>query len=149
VPTFKYKVWAFAIGAAIGGLSGALFAGQVGFVNNQKFDVTTSILFLAAVVLGGAGNKVGAILGGALVSYIPLRFTAIAEYKYLIFGIALVLIMIFRSQGLLPARQRLLAYGRTAYNKIASKEGAGPSSPAAPPGAGARPGPASEKGAQA
>jgi branched-chain amino acid transport system permease protein len=123
VPTFKYKVWAFAIGAAVGGLSGALFAGQVGFVNNQKFDVTTSILFLAAVVLGGAGNKVGAILGGALVSYIPLRFTAIAEYKYLIFGIALVLIMIFRSQGLLPARQRLLAYGRTALHKASGKDG--------------------------
>ncbi|MHC6591022.1 branched-chain amino acid ABC transporter permease [Arthrobacter sp. C152] len=132
VPTFKYKVWAFAIGAAIGGLSGALFAGQVGFVNNQKFDVTTSILFLAAVVLGGAGNKVGAILGGALVSYIPLRFTAIAEYKYLIFGIALVLIMIFRSQGLLPARQRLLAYGRSALNQVTGK-GTGPKDTDVPP----------------
>ncbi|ANF30437.1 branched-chain amino acid ABC transporter [Leifsonia xyli] len=115
VPTFKYKVWAFAIGAGVGGLSGALFAGQVGFVNNQKFDVQTSILFLAAVVLGGAGNKVGAMLGGAIVAYIPLRFTVIADYKYLIFGIALVLIMIFRSQGLFPARQKLLAYGRHAY----------------------------------
>ena len=115
-------------------------------MNNQKFDVTTSILFLAAVVLGGAGNKVGAILGGALVSYIPLRFTAIAEYKYLIFGIALVLIMIFRSQGLLPARQRLLAYGRTAYGRVAKKDSTGPSSPGP---AGPRPGPSSEKGAQA
>ncbi|MBW8871566.1 MAG: branched-chain amino acid ABC transporter permease [Leifsonia sp.] len=119
VPTFKYKVWAFAIGAGVGGLSGALFAGQVGFVNNQKFDVQTSILFLAAVVLGGAGNKVGAMLGGAIVAYIPLRFTVIADYKYLIFGIALVLIMIFRSQGLFPARQKLLAYGRHAYNRVA------------------------------
>ena len=148
VPTFKYKVWAFAIGAAIGGLSGALFAGQVGFVNNQKFDVTTSILFLAAVVLGGAGNKVGAILGGALVSYIPLRFTAIAEYKYLIFGIALVLIMIFRSQGLLPARQRLLAYGRTALNKVVSRdgmEGKDKDKPAAGSDAGA----AAQRGAEA
>ena len=126
VPTFKYKVWAFAIGASVGGLSGALFAGQVGFVNNQKFDVQTSILFLAAVVLGGAGNKVGALLGGAIVAYIPLRFTAIADYKYLIFGVALVLIMIFRSQGLLPARQRLLAYGRHAFDKLrhTAKEGA-------------------------
>ena len=124
VPTFKYKVWAFAIGASVGGLSGALFAGQVGFVNNQKFDVQTSILFLAAVVLGGAGNKVGALLGGAIVAYIPLRFTAIADYKYLIFGVALVLIMIFRSQGLLPARQRLLAYGRHAYEWLASKASA-------------------------
>ncbi len=88
VPTFKYKVWAFAIGASVGGLSGALMAGQIGFVNNQKFDVQTSILFLAAVVLGGTGNKVGALLGGAIVAYIPLRFTAIAEYKYLIFGVA-------------------------------------------------------------
>ncbi|WP_285117186.1 branched-chain amino acid ABC transporter permease [Leifsonia sp. fls2-241-R2A-40a] len=119
VPTFKYKVWAFAIGAGVGGLSGALFAGQVGFVNNQKFDVQTSILFLAAVVLGGAGNKVGAMLGGAIVAYIPLRFTVIADYKYLIFGIALVLIMIFRSQGLFPARQKLLAYGRHAYRMVA------------------------------
>ncbi|MDQ0634907.1 branched-chain amino acid transport system permease protein [Arthrobacter pascens] len=147
VPTFKYKVWAFAIGAAIGGMSGALFAGQVGFVNNQKFDVTTSILFLAAVVLGGAGNKVGAIVGGALVSYIPLRFTAIAEYKYLIFGIALVLIMIFRSQGLLPARQRLLAYGRTAYNKVAKKDSSGLAGGDVPPAG--RSGLGHEKGAQA
>lgn len=123
VPTFKYKVWAFAIGACVGGLSGALYAGQVGFVNNQKFDVVTSILFLAAVVLGGSGNKVGAVLGGAIVAYIPLRFTAIAEYKYLIFGIALVVIMIFRSEGLLPARQRLLAYGRSAYQRVAGKPG--------------------------
>jgi len=118
VPTFKYKVWAFAIGAGVGGMSGALFAGQVGFVNNQKFDVVTSILFVAAVVLGGVGNKVGAVFGGALVAYIPLRFTAIAEFKYLIFGFALVLIMIYRSQGLIPAKHRLLAYGQSAYAKV-------------------------------
>ncbi|MHA7270946.1 branched-chain amino acid ABC transporter permease [Arthrobacter sp. HLT1-20] len=118
VPTFKYKVWAFALGAGVGGMSGALFAGQVGFVNNQKFDIVTSILFVAAVVLGGVGNKVGAVFGGALVAYIPLRFTAIAEYKYLIFGIALMLIMIFRPKGLIPARQRLLAYGQQAYARV-------------------------------
>ena len=121
VPTFKYKVWAFALGAGVGGLAGALMGGQVGFVNNQKFDVVTSILFVAAVVLGGSGNKVGAILGGSLVAYIPLRFTAIAEYKFLIFGLALVLIMIYRSQGLLPARQRLLAYGTKAYAGVRRK----------------------------
>ncbi|MDL9980696.1 branched-chain amino acid ABC transporter permease [Microbacterium sp. ASV49] len=116
VPTFKYKVWAFAMGAGVGGLSGALFAGQVGFVNNQSFTVQQSILFLAAVVLGGAGNKVGAVLGGAIVAYIPLRFTAIADYKYLIFGFALVILMIFRSQGLIPAKMRLLAFARRAMH---------------------------------
>ena len=118
VPTFKYKVWAFALGAGIGGLAGAVFAGQVGFVNNQKFDVVTSILFLAAVILGGTGNKGGAILGGIIVAYIPLRFTAIADYKFLIFGIALVVLMLFRPQGLIPARMHLLTYAREAYHKV-------------------------------
>lgn len=120
VPTFKYKVWAFALGAAFGGLSGALMAGQIGFVNNQRFDVQTSILFLAAVVLGGQGNKVGAIVGGALVAYIPYRFVEIANYKYLIFGIVLVLLMIFRPQGLIPARMHLLTYARRARTWISS-----------------------------
>ncbi|HEU0206853.1 MAG TPA: branched-chain amino acid ABC transporter permease [Pseudolysinimonas sp.] len=118
VPVFKYKVWAFAIGAAIGGLSGALSAGQTGFINNQNFGVQTSILFLAAVVLGGSGNKVGAIIGGAVVAYIPDRFIVIADYKYLIFGLALIIMMIFRAGGILGARQKLLAYGRIAYQRI-------------------------------
>lgn len=109
VPTFVFKMWAFGTGAAIGGLAGAIFAGQVGFVNNQKFDVQTSLLFLVAVVLGGSGNKYGAIVGGALVSYIPLRFTAIADYKYLIFGVMLMILMVFRPQGLIAARHELLA----------------------------------------
>src|SRR5205823_9424799 len=111
-------LWAFAIGAAIGGLSGALFAGQNGFINNQKFDVPTSVLFLAAVVLGGSGNKVGVLIGGFLVSYIPDRFTNLADYKYLIFGLVLIVLMIFRPQGLLGASQRLLARGRQAYLRL-------------------------------
>lgn len=119
VPTFRFKLWAFAIGAGIGGLSGALFAGQIGFVNNQKFDVVTSILFVAAVILGGSGNKVGALLGGAIVAYIPLRFTAIAEYKYWIFGVSLIILMIFRPQGLLAAKNHLLTYSRIVKDKVA------------------------------
>ena len=118
VPTIRFKLWAFVIGAAIGGLSGALFAGQVGFVNNQKFDVPTSVLFLCAVILGGSGNKVGAIVGAFIVSYIPNRFVELAGYKYLIFGVALIVLMAFRPQGLLGARQRLLAYGSQAYRRL-------------------------------
>lgn len=131
VPVFKYKVWAFAIGAGVGGLAGALFAGSNGFVNNQKFDVVTSILFLAAVILGGSGNKVGVILGAVLVVYIPLRFIEIAPYKYLIFGLALVILMIFRAEGLIPARQRLLAYGRIAYGKLGGRAAPGAEPPVA------------------
>jgi branched-chain amino acid transport system permease protein len=115
VPTFKFKLWAFAIGAAVGGLSGALSAGQIGFQNNQNFGVNFSVLYLAAVILGGSGNKVGVMLGAFIVSYIPDRFNGLGSQKYLVFGIALIVLMIFRPQGLLGARQRLLAKGRTAY----------------------------------
>lgn len=124
VPTFKYKLWAFCLGAALGGLSGAIFAGQVGFVNNQKFDVATSMLFIAAVVMGGAGNKFGAVLGGVLVSYLPNRFNAIADQKYLLFGVVLVLLMIFRPQGLFGARNHLLAYGKK-VKRVAARLRAG------------------------
>lgn len=134
VPVFKYKVWAFAIGAGIGGVSGALNAGQVGFVNNQNFGVQMSILFLAAVVLGGSGNKVGAVIGGAIVAYIPLRFTAIASYKYLIFGVALVVLMIFRAGGILPARQKLLAYGKSFYERVITPSEHPPASGPVPKG---------------
>ena len=71
VPTFKFKLWAFAMGAAIGGLSGALWAGQASFVNPRRSALENSILVLAAVLLGGAGNIGGAILGGFLVIYVP------------------------------------------------------------------------------
>ena len=118
VPTYRFKIWAFAIGAAVGGLSGTLFAAQVGYVNNQRFDVVTSILYLAAVVLGGAGNKVGVIVGAFLVSYIPDRFQFEPEVRFLVFGAALILLMIFRPQGLLGMRQHLLTYGRQAYQKL-------------------------------
>ncbi|HEY3752480.1 MAG TPA: branched-chain amino acid ABC transporter permease [Pseudonocardiaceae bacterium] len=121
VSTFSFKLAAFAIGAAIGGLSGALFAGQNGFQNNQDFGVNFSVLYLAAVILGGSGNKVGVMIGAFVVSYIPDRFNNLGNQKFLVFGLALIVLMIFRPQGLLGARQRLLANGRTAYLKLVGR----------------------------
>ncbi|GAB3427195.1 branched-chain amino acid ABC transporter permease [Flindersiella endophytica] len=121
VPTVRFKIWAFVMGAAIGGLSGALYAGQIGFINNQKFDVVTSILFLAAVVLGGSGNKVGVLLGAFVISYVPDWFQMNPRVRFLVFGLALIILMIFRPQGLLGARQRLLSYGRQAYQRLIGK----------------------------
>jgi branched-chain amino acid transport system permease protein len=72
------------------------------------------------------------IIGGALVSYIPLRFTGIANYKYLIFGVALVLLMIFRSQGLIGARSHLLTYARRARLRTAELVAARRRTPAEP-----------------
>jgi branched-chain amino acid transport system permease protein len=113
VRTIKYKLWAFAIGAFVAGLSGVLFAGQNIFVNSDTFVLQFSILVLAGVVMGGAGNMAGAILGGALISYIPDRLTGVkiggqdaSSYKFLIFGAVILLIMWFLPQGLIPSRRR-------------------------------------------
>jgi branched-chain amino acid transport system permease protein len=115
VRTIKYKLWAFAIGAAVGGLGGVMFAGEQGFVNSATFVLQFSILVLAGVVMGGSGNIAGAVLGGALISYIPDRLRGISDpifhtdlfqFRFLLFGIAMILIMIFRPQGLIPNRRR-------------------------------------------
>lgn len=106
VPTFKYKLMAFALGAAIGGLSGSFYASsQSGYINPQSFPLLLSMLFVAAVIVGGSGNRWGAIAGGALVAYLPERFRDFADYRLLFFGLALTALAIFRPEGLLPPRR--------------------------------------------
>jgi len=106
VPTFKFKLMAFALGAAIGGLSGSLFAsGQGGYINPQSFPLLLSMLFVAAVIVGGSGNRWGAVFGGVLVAYLPERFRAVNDYRLLLFGLALMVLAINRPQGLLPPRR--------------------------------------------
>ena len=128
VNTFRFKLWAFVIGAGIGGLSGALYAGQVQYVAPTNFNIINSMLFLAAVVLGGQGNKLGVIFGAFVIVYLPNRLLGVEAFginlgdlKYLFFGLALVVLMIFRPQGLFPARQQLLAYGRSARSLLAAR----------------------------
>ena len=77
---------------------------RVGFTNPEPFPLDLSILVLAAVVLGGAGNLPGVILGAVVLAYIPERFRFLQERRVMFFGIALVLMMIFRPQGLLPRK---------------------------------------------
>jgi branched-chain amino acid transport system permease protein len=106
VPTFSFKLWAFAMGAAIGGFSGTLYAGFAGSITPDPFNLVLSILFLAAVVLGGSGNLAGAIVGAVVIGYLPERFRGFAQYRVLVFGAALVVMMIFRPQGIVPNRRR-------------------------------------------
>jgi branched-chain amino acid transport system permease protein len=106
VPTFRYKLLAFALGAAIGGLAGSMLAaGQGGYINPNTFIILLSMLFVAAVIIGGPGNRWGAIAGGVLVAYLPERFRALSDWRLLIFGLALMVIVTFRPQGLLPPRR--------------------------------------------
>lgn len=121
INTRNIKLLAFGMGATFGGLSGGLFASFQGFVSPESFNLMESIMILAMIVLGGMGNIAGVILGAILVTVIPeaLRYTGDlqravfgevfidpADLRMLLFGIALVLMMLFRPAGLLPSRQR-------------------------------------------
>ena len=96
-------------GAFVGGLSGALFATKQAFINPQSFLLLLSILFLSAVVVGGAGNRKGVIVGAIVVSFLPELFRPFADFRVLVFGILLVLLANFRPQGLWPPSRSVRA----------------------------------------
>jgi branched-chain amino acid transport system permease protein len=110
VPTFKFKLLAFAMGAMVGGLAGSFKAsGQGGYINPQSFPLLLSVLFVAAVFVGGSGNRWGVIVGGVLVAYLPERFRGFSDFRVLDFGLALIILTIFRPYGLLPPKRTVRA----------------------------------------
>ena len=106
VAAFKFKLWAFAIGASVGGIAGLLFGSKQQYVEPNAFMVNLSFLFVAMVVIGGSGNIYGVLLGAFLLTYLPERFREFQEWRPFAFGIALVLVMLLRPQGLVPSRRR-------------------------------------------
>ncbi|MGH9022688.1 MAG: ABC transporter permease subunit, partial [Acidimicrobiia bacterium] len=106
VPTYAMKLWSFAIGASTGGLAGALYASKAGYISPVNFELLVSILILAAVVLGGMGSTAGVILGASAIAFLPEYFREFQRYRVLVFGAALVVLMVVRPQGLLPSRRR-------------------------------------------
>jgi branched-chain amino acid transport system permease protein len=109
VPTFRFKLLAFATGAAIGGLSGALFATKQQFINPDNFTILYSVLFVAMVVVGGQGNRWGVVVAAALLTWAPEKFRFLSDARFLLFGLALMALAIFRPQGLLPPRRSVRA----------------------------------------
>ena len=105
VPTFKFKLLAFATGAAIGGLAGSLFAAKQGFINPENFTIIYSVMFVAMVVVGGQGNRWGVIAAAVLLTWLPERLRLLADYRFLLFGVALMLLTIYRPQGLIPPKR--------------------------------------------
>jgi branched-chain amino acid transport system permease protein len=130
VPTFRFKLLAFMIGAMVGGLGGVLFASLRIFIGPPDFPFILSATILAAVVLGGSGNIPGVMLGAFLIAWLPERFRGFADYRILIFGAALVLMMALRPQGLLPSRRRSaeLKEGTGGMGSLGAEVG-GPSGP--------------------
>jgi branched-chain amino acid transport system permease protein len=109
VPTFRFKLLAFATGAAIGGLSGSLFATKQQFINPDNFTILYSVLFVAMVVVGGQGNRWGVIVAAALLTWAPEKFRFLSDARFMLFGLALMALAIFRPQGLLPPRRSVRA----------------------------------------
>ncbi len=122
INTRNMKLLAFAMGASFGGVSGGIFSATQGFISPESFVLVESVMVLSMVVLGGMGNIWGVILGAVLLSFMPevLRYTVgpVQErlfgrmliepevIRMLLFGFALVLMMLFRPAGILPSALR-------------------------------------------
>jgi branched-chain amino acid transport system permease protein len=107
VSTVKYKLLAFAIGASVGCLSGALFAVKLGSLTPVSFNILVSITALAVIILGGMGSIPGVIVGGLVLIGLPGILSEFEEYRLLLYGAVLVAIMILRPQGLIPNVRRM------------------------------------------
>lgn len=99
------KLSAFTIGATFAGFGGAFFAARQGIVNPESFGFIESALILAIVVLGGMGSQLGVILAAILLTVVPEIARGFAEYRMLVFGLVMVLMMVWRPQGLVPVKR--------------------------------------------
>ena len=104
IHTYRVKLMAYIFGAIWGGFGGILFAAHLSAVSPQSFVFLQSALVLMAVVLGGMGNMRGVVLGAVVISLLPELLRDFSSYRYLVFGILLVIVMVFRPQGFWPAR---------------------------------------------
>ncbi len=106
VDTVRAKLTAFAMGAIWAGLAGVLFASRTTFINPESFRVWESVLILSMVVLGGMGSIPGVILGALLLILLPEYLRPLSQYRLLVFGALLVIMMVFKPAGLIPKRRR-------------------------------------------
>ncbi len=98
-----YKLFAFALGAAIAGVAGSVFAIQYSAVSPESFSFMQSVMFFAIVLVGGSASLPGVIIGTFVMFVLPELFTEFKESRYLIFGAAMVLTMVLRPNGVWPA----------------------------------------------
>lgn len=101
----RIKLSAFTLGAMFAGFGGAFFAARQGLVNPESFTFIESALILAIVVLGGMGSQLGVILAAIILTVLPELAREFAEYRMLLFGLVMVLMMIWRPEGLLPVKR--------------------------------------------
>ncbi len=112
----RTKATAFALSGMFGALAGAIYTHWIGFITPEMFTFWESVLLVSMIVVGGMGNISGVLLGTVLLVGVPelLRSTLgtkFVDYRMLLFGVTMILVIIFRPQGLLPSRRRSLELG--------------------------------------
>ncbi|MFP4364291.1 MAG: ABC transporter permease subunit [Spirochaetia bacterium] len=112
----KIKVLAFGLGSAIAGVAGVVFAARTTFINPTSFRVWESVIILCIVVLGGRGSIVGVTFAGFIIILLPEYLRAFSEYRMLMFGALLVIMMIFKPNGIIPAKRKHYKINRKEAN---------------------------------
>ena len=102
----KTKLTAFALGATWAGMAGVIFAAKTTFINPASFTIWESIIILCIVVLGGMGSVVGVVIGAFILILLPEYLRVFSEYRMLVFGVLLVLMMVFRPGGIVSDVRR-------------------------------------------
>ncbi|MBN1313358.1 MAG: ABC transporter ATP-binding protein [Anaerolineae bacterium] len=113
INTSYYKLLAFAVGGFIGGLAGVIFAAWQGSIFPDNFNIFVSVNVLCLIIIGGVGSIPGVIVGALALIALPDILRQFAEYRLLLFGLLLVVMMILRPAGFLPSKRLQIELGQT------------------------------------
>lgn len=105
ISVFKYKMIGFVIASFIAGIGGALYVSRIGFIKPDQASFTKSIDYLIFVVLGGMGSTTGSILAAYVLTYLQEGLRFLKDFRLLLYPVVLILVMIFRPQGLLGTKE--------------------------------------------
>ncbi|MBN1178123.1 MAG: leucine/isoleucine/valine transporter permease subunit [Anaerolineae bacterium] len=122
--TLKYKLLAFAIGAAFAGFGGVLFASRNKFTGPEDFTLLVSINVLCLVIIGGMGSIPGVVIGALVLKGLPEMLRELDDYRILVFGALLVMMMILRPEGLLPSKRRRMELHEEEPTEVVAAGGA-------------------------
>ncbi len=113
VNTSRLKLMAFSMGAFLAGIAGSLYAHYIGYISPENFNFNTSLQVLGMVIMGGMDNIVGVSIGAFILSVAPEKFRSLADFRMLATGLIILLMLMFRSSGII--RQQIRKYRRTHF----------------------------------
>lgn len=122
VDTTKFKIQSFMIAAFIAGVGGALYAHYIGYLKPEVFSFTRSIEILTYAVLGGLGSITGSIFGAIFLTFLPELLRSVSDLRMIIYSAFLIILMIFRPQGLMGSKELSLNIFRNSFKGIGKKK---------------------------